>query len=82
VKTLHDVRYRRVVEHLRAARQKCGLTQEDVAAQLGWHRTVICNIETQERRADVLEVYRLCRLYGVEFSAVAGWIRDATCHSD
>ena len=68
MKTIHDNRYGRVIERLKAARHACGLTQEDVASRLGWHRTVLSNIETRERRADVLETYLLCRLYGLHLA--------------
>ena len=66
--SIHDPRYRRLIQRLRQARCECGLTQEQVAGVLGWGRTVVSNIEICERRADMLEVYQLAELYGLRLS--------------
>ena len=68
MQSIHDDRYRRVIQRLRDARHDCGLTQDQVGHALGWHRTVLSNIETCERRADLLEVHQLCRVYGLRLS--------------
>lgn len=66
--SIHDPRYRRVIERLKEARHDRGLTQEQVAGVLGWGRTVISNCELGERRADILEVYLLARAYGLRLA--------------
>ncbi len=63
MQTIHDKRYRSVIARLRVARHDSGLTQTQVAHALGWHRTLLSNIETCERRIDILETYMLCRIY-------------------
>ena len=68
MKSIYDCRYQRVIQRLRRARRSQGLTQAQVGQELGWDRTVVSNIETCERRADVLETYLLCRLYGLHLA--------------
>ena len=50
-------------KHLQKARLSCGLTQEDVAQQLGLSRTAIVNIESGERSVSTLELTKIARLY-------------------
>lgn len=66
MQTIHDPRYAVLVAYLRRARKSKGLTQFQVASKLGWHRTALSNIETRERRLDLLEAYQLCQVYGLE----------------
>ncbi len=68
MRTIHDNRYRDVIQRLRDARHDSGLTQSQVAGALGWDRTRLSNIETCERRIDILETYALCRTYGLRLS--------------
>lgn len=44
-----------VVSVLVATRREAGVTQEDLARRLGWHRSRIAKIESRERRIDVPE---------------------------
>ena len=66
--SIHDPRYRGTIKRLRRARLERGMTQADAARALGWQRTMLSNIETLERRADLLETHLLCRLYGLRLS--------------
>jgi transcriptional regulator with XRE-family HTH domain len=68
LKTIHDPRYIRLIEQLKRRRLALGLTQTEVATNLGWQRTVLSNIETRERRLDTLEFFLLARLYGIKLS--------------
>jgi DNA-binding XRE family transcriptional regulator len=67
-KTIHDDRYRRAIARLREARLGCGLRQADVAHTIGVNRTMIVGIETFERRADLLEIHEIARVYGLRLS--------------
>lgn len=67
MKTIHDPRYRRLVQELIGTRRDAGFTQVQVAQALRWRRSLLSNIETCQRRADVLEVFILVKLYGVKF---------------
>jgi transcriptional regulator with XRE-family HTH domain len=44
-----------VVTVIAASRRQCGLTQEQLAAALQWHRSRVARIESGERRVDVPE---------------------------
>ena len=46
---------------LAACRREAHLTQEDLAKQLGWHRSRIAKIESGERRIDVVEFIIVAR---------------------
>ncbi len=49
---------------LKAARENCGLTQQEVADDLGMSRTAIALIEAGKRSVNSLELEQLSRLYG------------------
>ena len=68
MKSIYDQRYGRVIDMLRDVRRQLGLTQLQVADSLGWHRTALSNVETRERRLDLLEAYELCQVYGLQLS--------------
>jgi transcriptional regulator with XRE-family HTH domain len=71
MKTIHDPRYISMIERLRQARLDAGLSQAQAAKAMGWCRSVISDVETRERRLDLLETILLCRLYGVSLDALA-----------
>jgi transcriptional regulator with XRE-family HTH domain len=48
---------------LKEAREYVGLSQDEVAKTLSIPRTALSNIETGQRRIDVLELKKLARLY-------------------
>jgi len=47
--------YAAVATVLAASRREAGLSQEDLALRLGWHRTRIAKVESGVRRVDVPE---------------------------
>jgi Zn-dependent peptidase ImmA (M78 family)/DNA-binding XRE family transcriptional regulator len=49
---------------IRAAREACGLTQEEVAGHLGVSRPTIVQIEAGKRSVSSLELYKLAHLMG------------------
>ena len=57
-------RYRQFLERLRAARLQAGLTQEEVARELGRPQSFVSKCESGERRVDVVELEGFARLYG------------------
>lgn len=75
MRTIHDPRYIRLVECLRQRRRQLRLTQNEVAARLGWRRTVLTNTESRERRLDILELASLCTLYEIRFTEVEAILR-------
>ncbi len=57
-------RYREFLERLRSARHKAGLTQQEVARQLGKPQSFVSKCESGERRVDVVELERFAAVYG------------------
>jgi len=53
---------------LKAARENCGLTQQQVADALGLVRTAIVQIEAGRRSVNSLELEKMARLYGRSLS--------------
>ena len=64
-KSQHTREYDRFVAALRAARERAGLTQSDVAKKLRTYASFVSKCEAGERRLDVVELKRLCAVYGV-----------------
>ena len=58
-----DEERRRLGERLREARKYLGLKQEEVASYLKIPRTALTDIESGQRRVEVIELTRLARLY-------------------
>jgi transcriptional regulator with XRE-family HTH domain len=54
---------RRIGEKLRRAREYLGFSQDEVATFLKLSRTAITNIESGQRKVEVLELKRLAELY-------------------
>jgi len=57
------IRARRLRRELRRLRDQAGLIAEDVAAQLGWHRTKVIRIEQGHSRVTLNDVRELLDLY-------------------
>ncbi len=69
--------YRRFREILIAERKKAKVRQEDVARALGVSQSIISNIETGERRLDVVEFIFLVRAFGAEPAALIARVEQA-----
>ena len=65
-KTIYSPIHERMLEILRAARVKAGLTQVQAAERLGCRQTFLSKIERGERRLDVIEFLVICRAYEVK----------------
>ena len=57
---------------LKLAREMAGLTQGQVASQLGWHRPTVSEIEAGRRRVLAEELKLLAELYGVNLPWLIG----------
>ncbi len=55
--TIHDPRYRQLIERLREAREKKGIRQETLANKLGRPQSYVSKIESLERRLDIIELF-------------------------
>lgn len=65
-KSAHTRAYTRLVDALRRAREKAGLTQAEVAFKLRTYASFVSKVESAERRLDVIELLSFCELYGIE----------------
>lgn len=60
----HSEEYSLLLERLRAARKDAGLTQRQVAEQLGLSQSKVARTETGETKLDPIDLASFCRLYG------------------
>lgn len=63
--SLRDPRYRRIIDRLKAARLAAGLSQQDLADQLGKPQSFVAKTEGYERRLDVLEFVTVAEAIGL-----------------
>lgn len=52
-------------ENLRAARERSGLTQQQVADLMGIDKSTYCGYETEKRQPDVQKLKKLSKILGV-----------------
>ncbi|WP_448227489.1 helix-turn-helix domain-containing protein [Pseudoxanthomonas mexicana] len=64
-KTIYREDYRRLVERLRGYREELGLSQTELARQLGWPQQKLSTIEAGARRLDVIEFFQLTSALGL-----------------
>ena len=55
--------YKEIIRRLKKARIDAGLTQQEVANQLGKPQSYLSKIESGERRLDVVEMNKFADLY-------------------
>ncbi|MEO3430147.1 helix-turn-helix transcriptional regulator [Pelagibius sp. CAU 1746] len=55
-----------VRKYLKEARQYAGITQESLAARLGWRQGDVSKVEIGERRLDVVELIQVAREVGFD----------------
>jgi predicted transcriptional regulator len=60
-KTLGSTRHRALIDLLIKQREALGMTQSELATQLGEHQSFVGRIESGERRIDVVEFIKLVR---------------------
>jgi len=55
-----------VAENIRSLREAAGLSQEDLAARAGLHRTYVGSVERGERNVSLENIERLARAFDLE----------------
>ena len=65
-KSIHSHQHVKLRELLVAARKKAGLTQQDVADQLGRPQSFVAKYEGGERRLDVVEFLQVAAVLGAD----------------
>ena len=68
----HAATRQSIASRLRLAREMAGLTQGQVAKNLGWHRPTVSEIEAGRRRVSAEELSTLAELYGVDVAWIVG----------
>ena len=74
-KSIHTERQKRLVALLKAAREKAGLTQIQLARRLGKYRTYVSKYETGERQLDVIEFLAVAEALDLEPGKVLARVR-------
>ncbi|WP_260608079.1 MULTISPECIES: helix-turn-helix domain-containing protein [Xanthomonas translucens group] len=70
-KTIYHEQYRELVQQLRARRERLGVSQSDIARQLGWPQQRLSAIEAGARRLDILEFVHLTQALGLSATAAS-----------
>lgn len=68
MKSLRSPEHVRLIELLIAAREKAGMTQQQLADKLGKHQSFVAKYEGGERRIDVIEFLHIARAVGFDAS--------------
>lgn len=76
-KSVHSQRHLMIAAALAEARRAKGMTQVEVASVLGRRQPFIANIESGERRVDLVELIDLAAIIDLDVSALISRIRDA-----
>lgn len=78
-KSAFEPPYIEIIDRLIARRRALGMSQVDVARAYGEDQPFISRIERKQRRIDVWEFVRLCRILGIEPGTV---LNDLTTRAD
>lgn len=76
-RTLSSARHRRLAELLIAYREAAGLTQLEVARVLRRHQPFVSNLESGQRRLDVVELLDLAAVIGFDAHALLDAVAQA-----
>lgn len=69
-KSVHSKRHAMVATALADQRRASGLTQAQVASALGRYQPFVANIESGERRVDIIELIDLADIVGLDVIAL------------
>lgn len=64
-KTIYTAEYAAVLRLLKAARERAGLTQTDLAKRLGQTQSQVSKIERGDRRLDIIQIRTMLRHFSV-----------------
>lgn len=76
-KSLYSAAYKTLRERLVAARQAAGLTQAQLAKELGRPQSFVAKYEGGERRIDVVELLEICRILGADMKRIIRALENA-----
>jgi transcriptional regulator with XRE-family HTH domain len=67
-KSIYSREYAVVLRLLRAARDKSGLTQADLAKKLKLTQSFVSKIERGDRRLDIIQLRTICEVFGLSLA--------------
>lgn len=70
IKSVHDARYRAVIEALRHGRLAAGFTQVALASELGRSQQFVSKFESFERRLDVIEFVEIATILSLDWREI------------
>ena len=76
-KSIFSDDYELFLQLVRSARQRAGLTQEDVAKRLGKTQSFVSKCERGERRLDIVDVREFCRAIGTTLTEFVADFEEA-----
>lgn len=76
-KSVHSDRQRLIAAALMEQRRLAGLSQAQVAAVFGRHQPFIANIESGERRVDLVELLDIADVIGLDVHALIDRLKAA-----
>jgi transcriptional regulator with XRE-family HTH domain len=71
-RSLQSPRHRKLAELVAEQRRAKGLSQQAVAARLGRHQPFVANVESGQRRLDVIEFLQVAKAIGFDPRAMIG----------
>lgn len=63
-KSIYTREYAIVLRMIKEAREKSGITQEQLAKRLKQSQSFVSKIERGDRRIDIVQLRTLCKIYG------------------
>jgi ribosome-binding protein aMBF1 (putative translation factor) len=70
MKSIADPRYLEIIASLRAAREKAGMSQEELASRIGKPQSFVSKVEVCERRLDMIETLVVCEALGITLDLI------------
>lgn len=65
-----------MIEALKVLRKEKGLTQRDLATQMGVAHCYIGRVETCERRLDIIELIRILRIFNLSDEEILDFLKE------
>lgn len=78
--TIRSPRQELLIKQIAEARKRAGLTQAEVAAHFGKHQPFIANIETGQRRLDLVELITLAEIVDLDLHRLIDEVKRAPTH--
>lgn len=77
--TIHSDQYQALLDLVREARTKTGLSQAELAKKLGRPQSWVSKVETGERRLDLEELRQVCEALGIDMvKLVRTWLKTVS----